>query len=120
MAATAAKEFCVAFYTPEQTPVAGIAPDWGAFRAVVSRPANESLEHVLWDESGNWAVLCELDVVVLGASPEIAARIDNELQQHGTSLRQMTIWDYPDTPSRDPRYSYMRAVAGLVPASTLS
>lgn len=112
MAATATREFCVAFYTPEQPPVAGIAPDWGAFRAVVSRPANASLEHVLWDASGNWAVLCELDVVVLGASPEIAARIDDELYQHGTSLKQMTIWDYPDTLSPDVRYAYMRAVAG--------
>ena len=117
MAATCSKEIGVTFYTPEQPPAVGVAPDWTAFRAVVSRPSNQSLEHVLSDTSGKWAVLCELDVVVLGASPEIAARIDNELKQHGTSLRRMTVWDYPDTLSSDPRYSYMRAVAGLDPPS---
>lgn len=118
MASTGSKEICLNFYTPEQPPVAGVAPDWIAFRAVASRSSNQSLEHVLSDASGRWAVLCELDVVVFGASPEIAARIDNELEQHGTSLKQMTIWDYPDTLSSDSRYSYMRAVAGLEPAST--
>ena len=97
-------------------PTIGVASDWTAFRAVASRPANQSLEHVLSDTSGKWAILCELDVVVLGASPEIAARIDNELEQHGTSLKQMTVWDYPDTLSSDPRYSYMQAVVGLKPA----
>ena len=117
MAATCSKEIGVTFYTPEQPPAVGVAPDWTAFRAVVSRPSNQSLEHVLSDTSGKWAVLCELDVVVLGASPEIAARIDNELKQHGTSLRRMTVWDYPDTLSSDPRYSYMRAVVGLEPPS---
>jgi hypothetical protein len=25
----------------------------------------------------------------------------------------MTVWDYPDTLSTDPQYSYMRAVLGL-------
>lgn len=116
MAAAGSKEFSVAFYTPEQPPVVGVAPDWTAFRAVVSRPGNQSLEHVLSDTSGKWSVLCELDVVVLGASPELAARIDNELKQHGTSLEQMTVWDYPDTLSSDPRCSYMRAVVGLEPS----
>jgi hypothetical protein len=116
MAATGSKEIGVNFYAPEQPPAVGVAPDWAAFRAVTSRPANQSLEHVLSDPSGNWAVLCELDVVVLGASPEIATRIDNELEQHGTSLKQMTVWDYPDTLSSDPRYAYMRAVVGLEPA----
>jgi hypothetical protein len=113
MAATGSKEIGVTFYTPEQSPAVGVAPDWAAFRAVTCRPANQSLEHVLSDRSGKWAVLCELDVVVLGASPEIAARINNELAQHGTSLKQMTVWDYPDTLSTDPQYSYMRAVLGL-------
>ena len=55
----------------------------------------------------------ELDVVVLGASPDLAERIDRELKQHGTSLTQMTLWDYAGTLSEDPRYSYMRAVVGL-------
>jgi hypothetical protein len=116
MAATGAREIFLAFYTPEQPPVERVAPEWAAFRAVASRPANQSLEHVLFDASGEWAVLCELDVVVLGALPEVAARIDEELEQHGTSLRKMTVWDYPDTLSEDPRYSYMRAVVGLEPA----
>ena len=116
MAATGSKEISVNFYTPEQPPAVSVAPDWAAFRAVASRPFNQSLEHVLSDTSGSWAVLCGLDVVVLGSSPEIAARIDNELKQHGTSLEQMTLWDYPDTLSSDPRYSYMRAVVGLEPA----
>jgi hypothetical protein len=116
MSATDSKEIGVTFYTPEQAPALGVTPEWSAFRAVASRPTNQSLEHVLFDDSGEWAVLCELDVVVLGASPSVAARIDKELKQHGTSLRQMTIWDYPDTFSSDPRYSYMRAVVGLEPA----
>ena len=114
--AAGSKEIGVTFYTPEQPAAVGVAPDWTAFRAVVSRPTNQSLEHVLSDTSGNWAVLCELDVVVLGASPDIAARIDSELKQHGTSLKQMTVCDYPDTLSSDPRYSYMRAVVGLEPS----
>ena len=113
MAATGSKEIKVNFYTPEQPQAVSVAPDWTAFRAVASRPSNQSLEHVLSDTSGSWAVLCELDVIVLGASPEIAARIDNELEQHGASLKQMTVWDYPDALSSDPRYSYMRSVAGL-------
>ena len=116
VAATGSKEIGVAFYTPEQPPALGVAPEWSAFRTVARRPANQSLEHVLFDSSGEWAVLCELDIVVLGASPSIAARVDKELEQHGTSLRQMTVWDYPDTLSSDPRYSYMRAVVGLEPA----
>lgn len=118
MAATGSKEFGVTFYTPEQPPAVAVAPNWAAFYAVTCRLANQSLEHVLSDPSGKWAVLCELDVMVLGASPEIAARIDNELEQHGTSLKQMTVWDYPDTLSPDPRYSYMRAVVGLEPADS--
>ena len=116
MAATSSAEICVSFYTPEQPAAVGVAPYWAAFSTVASRPANQSLEHVLYDTSGKWAVLCELDVVVLGASSEIAARIDRELGQHGTSLKLMTVWDYPDTLSSDPRYSYMRAVVGLEPA----
>ncbi|TWT17115.1 hypothetical protein FQY83_17400 [Luteimonas marina] len=116
MDATGHKEIDVSFYTPEQPTAVGVAPTWAAFRAVASRPANQSLEHVLSDASGQWAVLCELDVVVLGASPEVAARIDSELEQHGTSLKQMTVWDYPDTLSSDPRYLYMRAVVGMEPA----
>jgi len=116
MDATKPHEIDVSFYTPEQPKVVGVAPTWTAFRTVASRPANQSLEHVLSDASGRWAILCELDVVVLGASPEVADRIDGELKQHGTSLERMTVWDYPDTTSPDPRYSYMRAVVGLEPA----
>lgn len=117
MAATGSSEIRVNFYTPEQAPAVGLAADWASFRDVVSRPVNQSLEHVLSDSSGAWAVLCELDVVVLGASPEIAARIDGELKQHGTSLKQMTVWDYPDLLSSDPQYAYMRAVVGLESAA---
>ena len=112
MAATGSKKINVAFYTPEEPTTCGIAPNWEAFRAVVARPANQSLEHVLSDASGEWAVLCELDVVVLGAIPELAARIDRQLRQHGTDLETMTVWDYSGTLSSDPRYSYMRAVVG--------
>ena len=112
MAATGSREISVNFYTPEQAPAVGVAADWASFRDVVSRPVNQSLEHVLSDNSGAWAVLCELDVVVLGASSEIAARIDAELEQHGTSLKQMTVWDFPDLLSSDPRHAYMRAVVG--------
>ncbi len=116
MGATGSKEIGVSFYTPEQPHAVGVAPTWTAFRAVTSRPTNQSLEHVVFDASGKWAVLCELDVVVLGASHKIAARIDRELEQQGTSLKQMTAWDYPDTLSSDPRYSYLRAVVGVEPA----
>ena len=116
VAATSTPEISVYFYTPEDSPTLGVAASWAAFRAVTSRPANQSLEHVICDVSGNWAVLCELDIVVVGASPDVAARIDKELEQHGTSLKQMTIWDYPDLLSQDLRYAYMRAVVGLEPS----
>ena len=116
VAAAGTSKISVHFYTPEGPPALGVAAEWAAFRAVASRPTNQSLEHVVYDASGNWAVLCELDVVVVGASPSVAARIDKGLEQHGTSLKQMTVWDYPDTLSEDPRYSYMRAVVGLEPS----
>ncbi|NYF22910.1 hypothetical protein HDC36_004400 [Xanthomonas sp. JAI131] len=116
VAATGTNEISVHFYTGEQPPALGVVPDWDSFCAAVKRPGNQSLEHVVFDASGSWAVLGELDVVVLGASPEVAERIDRELEQHGTSLTQMTIWDYAGTLSEDPRYSYMRAVVGLAPA----
>ena len=116
VAATGISEINVYFYTGEQPPALGVAADWDSFCTAVKRPGNQSLEHVVFDASGTWAVLGELDVVVLGASPEVVERIDHELKQHGTSLTQMTVWDYAGTLSEDPRYSYMRAVVGLPPA----
>jgi len=113
MAATRTSSIDIHFYTPDEPPALGVAGTWAAFRGVVCRPKNQSLEHVISDASGTWAVLCELDVVVVGASPDVAGRIDKELKQHGTSLKQMTVWDYPATLSEDPRYSYVRAVAGI-------
>ena len=115
VAATGTKVICAYFYTGEQPPALGVAPDWESFRTAVKHSGNESLEHVVFDSSGSWAVLGELDVVVLGASPEVADRIDSELKQHGTSLALMTVWDYEGTCSEDPRYSYMRAVIGGSP-----
>lgn len=109
--AAGASELLVAIYTPHRPEVFQHSADWAAFQGVVSRPANQSMEHVLFDSSGKWAILGELDVMVLGASSDVADRIDMVLRQHGTSFRQMTVWDYPETQSSDDeRFAYMRAV----------
>ncbi len=114
MTATGTQAIDVHFYMTESA-VRGVAPDWPAFRAVAGGPANESLEHVICDASGTWAVLCELDVMLLGATPELATRIDAELAAHGTSLALMTAWDWPEIRSDDPRFAFMRAAVGPEP-----
>jgi hypothetical protein len=65
--ATGSTNVQVAFYTPDQPEIAHVAAAWPAFRSAVYPPHNPSLEHVLFDTSGLWAVLGELDVMVLGA-----------------------------------------------------
>ena len=99
-------------YTPDRPDSVSLSPDWDSFRSFVYEPDNWSLEYVLYDNSGSWAVLADPDVVVVGAEPELADNIDALLDQHGTSLKRLTHADFPGMDSGGQNWHYFSAVVG--------
>jgi len=111
--AASSVELLIARYSPDSDSCDTLAANWEAFRSYVFATDNWSLEYVLFDKTGRWAVLADADVTVLGASPELASHVDRELAAHGTSLVQLTETDFPGLdPSQQPGAKYLLAVSG--------
>jgi hypothetical protein len=107
------KELLIARYSPDSQSPATVAADWQSFRSYVFTDANWPLEYVLFDQSERWAVLADADVTVVGACPELADQIDEELARHSTSLVQLTDADFPGlNPNEQPGAKYLLAVSG--------
>ena len=112
LAAAAPSELKLARYTPDH-PVETLPANWKAYRDHVFVPEHWSLELVLFDESGQWALLADPDMTVFGASPVLADCIDAYLKQRGTSLAMMTDDDFPQlAPATHPWERYYLAVTG--------
>jgi hypothetical protein len=113
VSAAGSQELRITRYSPDSETFDTLAPTWESFRSFVFVENNWSLEYVLFDQSGQWAVLADADVTVVGASPDIAARIDRELSVHDLSLVQLTDTDFPDLdPAQQPGAKYLLAVSG--------
>ncbi len=113
VSAADSQELQIARYSPDSGSCDSLAATWESFRSYVFTESNWSLEYVLSDRSGQWAVLADADVTVVGASPELAGRIDRELAIHGTSLVQLTDTDFPGLdPAQQPGAKYLLAVSG--------
>ncbi len=98
-------------YTPDSDVSARLDPSWGSFRDHRFVRENWSLEYVLYDASGRWAVLLDPDVVVVGADADLARAIDSQLGDHGTSLEELTHQFFPELDAA-PYNRYFFAVVG--------
>lgn len=102
-------------YTPDADASVSLKPTWEAFRAHRFKKENWSLDYVLYDSSGEWAVLLDPDAVVVGAEARLADQIDAELDEHGTSLAHLTHQFFPDLDPRKPLNRYHLAVISAQP-----
>lgn len=82
-------------YTPDTACPTSLEATWEAFRAHRFVREHWSLEYVLYDASGLWAVLLDPDLLVVGATAALADRIDTQLGEHGTSFAHMTHQHFP-------------------------
>ncbi len=98
-------------YTPDAKSSVQLDPSWGSFHAHRCAPDNWSLEYVLYDGSGRWAVLLNPDALVVGAADDVAETIDEHLRVHGTSLVDLTHQSFPDLEAA-PFNRYVLAVLG--------
>lgn len=105
-------------YTPDRGESVALPAEWPAFRDFVYESANWSLEYVPYGASGEWAVLADPEVVVLGACTELASRIDSALAEHGTSLAHLTRSDFPGLDSAKPNDRFFLAVVGSTSAGS--
>ena len=111
--AAESSDLLMARYSPDSECCDSLPANWAAFRAYVFTEANWSLEYVLFDPSGRWAVLADADVTVFGAAPGLADLVDHGLLAHGTSLVQLTDTDFPGLDaSKQPGAAYLLAVSG--------
>jgi hypothetical protein len=97
-------------YTPDSDALVSLDPSWDSFCAHRFEKENWSLEYVLYDGSGKWAVLLDPDAVVVGAEADLADRIDAQLNEHGTSLSELTHKSFPDLDPDKPYNRYYFAV----------
>ena len=97
-------------YTPDSRASVSLDPSWDLFRAHRFERGNWSLEYVLYDDTGKWAVLLDPDAVVVGAEADLADRIDAQLYEHGTSLSELTHKSFPDLDPDKPYNRYYFAV----------
>ena len=104
------KKILLRTYTPDADVSVPLDPSWDAFRAHRFVKENWSLEYVLYDDSGKWAVLLDPDAVVVGAELELADRIDAQLNEHGTSLAELTHQHFPELDPAKPYNRYYFAV----------
>jgi len=111
--ATATAELLLRPYTPDRAESVALPPTWPAFREFVYEPSNWSLEYVLYDSSGQWAVLADPDIVIVGAEAKVADRIEMALAEHGTNLKRLTLSDFPNLDPVEPNWQYFAAVVGL-------
>ena len=118
VASTRTQELLLRPYTPDRSESVALPAKWLALREFVYEPANWSLEYVLYDAPGEWAVLADPDVVVLGACTELASRIDSALAEHGTSLAHLTRSDFPGLDPAKPNDRFFLAVMGSTSAGS--
>ena len=112
VSAAASKELSVCGYFPAGESCASLAPTWDAYSSYMLTHDNWSLEYVVCDQSGQWALLADADATVFGAAPELAAVVDAQLASRGTSLSQLTDSEFPGLNSVQPGGRYLLAVSG--------
>ena len=88
-----------------------IPPNWDIYTAYTRAPETWSLEFVMYDAEGRWALLADADVTVFGAEPSLANEIDEHLVRQGTDLEAMTREEWGDLdPVTQPGAKYILAV----------
>lgn len=110
MLAARPKSVLLQTYTPNAEASVSLEPTWDAFRSHRFKNENWSLEYVLYDASGQWAVRLDPDAVVVGAEATLADRIDSELNEHGTDLAHLTHQFFPDLDPDKPYNRYFLSV----------
>jgi len=70
--------------------------DWESWLDIPDWPASYSPEWVIYSTSRTIAVLVEHDCSIVGATNALADEIDLVLQSSGTTMRQLTLDDFPD------------------------
>jgi hypothetical protein len=91
-----------------------IPAHWPAYREFVFSPEGYSPRVVVFDDSGQWALLLDEDATLFGASPRLADAIDAQLVRNGTDLRALTRGHYGDVPRSD-LSAYVDAVMAGTP-----
>jgi hypothetical protein len=112
VAASGAEELLLRLYTPDRPASVGLPANWASFSEYVHADENWSLEYVLYDSSGRWAVLADPDVTVVGAELGLADAIERMLGEHGTSFEHLTKCDFPGLDPANPNARFMLAVLG--------
>jgi hypothetical protein len=68
-----------------------IPATWSALEAHLLHPSHHAIDRLIYDDSGDWAILMDFDVTTLGASRPIAEKIDELLGKSGVSLASLTL-----------------------------
>lgn len=104
-------ELLIERYAPDHPGPDRIAPNWDIYTAYTRAPETWSLEFVIYDAEGRWALLADADATVFGAEPSLANEIDEHLAQHGTGLEAMTHEEWGELdPVTQPGAEYILAV----------
>ncbi|MGO4549565.1 hypothetical protein AB4059_00455 [Lysobacter sp. 2RAF19] len=111
LALAAPGELLIERYAPDHLGPDRIAPDWDVYKAYTRAEETWSLEFVMYDADGRWALLADADATVLGAEPSLANQIDEQLALQGTSLKAMTEEEWGELdPLTQPGAKYILAV----------
>jgi hypothetical protein len=102
-------------YTPDDSSPMRLSPEWASLKDARSAKDLWSLEFVLSDESGSWALWVDQDMLVFGANPEVAARIEERLSLSGLSLQSITLRDFSSPPCESRIRHYIAEVVGRDP-----
>jgi hypothetical protein len=85
--------------------------EWRRYREFAFAPENHTVERVLFDDTGCWAILSDFESTLLGAESGLAAAIDLVLARDGSSLASMTREHFGDG-ERSDFARYLDAVVG--------
>lgn len=104
-------------YYSDRERCAAVDAEWRSYSEYMLAQSNYSPEYVIYDESGKWAILADVDVTTLGLAPELADSIDLCLSADKTSLLGLTRGDFQDKDILSPGGVYIRGVLGMSAAA---
>jgi hypothetical protein len=89
---------------------AAVSAEWSSYSGYMCDQANYSPEYVIFDESGNWSILADIDVTTIGLEPTFADLVDSLLDANKSSLLDLTRGDFSDQDILSVSGAYIRDV----------
>lgn len=89
-----------------------VAGSWTDFASFMLEPQNYSPEYVVFDASGRWAILADVDVTTVAMDSELAGLVDAYLGPRDTSLLGLTLDHFSMDEIMSAGGSYIRNVLG--------